>query len=162
MSTAAAVDAILDVIAGLDAAAAAGILHRDVKPANCFVDEQGRVKIGDFGISISAHPSATTGLATQARIVGTPAFAAPEQLRGPRIDRRSDIYGVGATLYTLLTGHPPFEQRELMALLMAVANDEPPAPHRLNRAVPRGLSAVVLRCLAKSPGQRFRDSESAG
>ena len=160
LSTASAVDAILDVIAGLDAAAAAGILHRDVKPSNCFVDERGRVRIGDFGISISAHPSAITGLASQARIVGTPAFAAPEQLRGARIDGRCDIYGVGATLYTLLTGHPPFEQRELMALLMAVANDEPPAPHGLNRAVPRGLSAVVLRCLAKSPGQRFRDSEA--
>ena len=157
-STAAAIDAILDVIVGLDAAAATGILHRDVKPANCFVDEQGRVRIGDFGISISAHPWATTGLATQARIVGTPAFAAPEQLRGARVDHRSDIYGVGATLYTLLTGRLPFEQRELMTLLMAVANDEPPAPHDLNRSVPRGLSAVVLRCLAKRPGQRFRDS----
>ena len=157
-STAAAIDAILDVIVGLDAAAATGILHRDVKPANCFVDEQGRVRIGDFGISISAHPSATTGLATQARIVGTPAFAAPEQLRGVRVDHRSDIYGVGATLYTLLTDRLPFEQRELMTLLMAVANDEPPAPHDLNRSVPRGLSTVVLRCLAKSPGKRFRDS----
>ena len=124
MSTAAAIDAILDVIVGLDAAAATGILHRDVKPANCFVDEQGRVRIGDFGISISAHPLATTGLATQARIVGTPAFAAPEQLRGARVDHRSDIYGVGATLYTLLTDRLPFEQRELMTLLMAVANDD--------------------------------------
>jgi len=115
-----AVDAILQVIAGLDAAATAGILHRDVKPSNCFVDEQGRVEIGDFGISISAHPTSGAGLATGRRIVGTPAYASPEQLRGDRVDTRTDVYGVGATLYELVTGHPPFDKPDLMSLLMAV------------------------------------------
>ena len=131
---------MLQIIAGLDAAATAGILHRDVKPSNCFVDEQGRIKIGDFGISISAHASSETGMVTGRRIVGTPAYASPEQLRGDEVDTRTDIYGVGATLYELVTGHPPFDKPDLMSLLMAVANEEPRASHQVDRTIPRGLS----------------------
>jgi eukaryotic-like serine/threonine-protein kinase len=155
MRPAAAVDAILQVISGLEAAAGAGILHRDVKPSNCFVDEQGRVKIGDFGISTSAQVSDETAQSTRTRIVGTPAYASPEQLRGARLDTRSDIYGVGATLYELVTGRVPFVRPDLMALLMAVANDPPTAPHSLAPAIPRGLSAVILRSVAKTPERRF-------
>jgi serine/threonine protein kinase len=156
LGVAAAVDAILDVTAGLEAAAHAGILHRDVKPSNCFVDDEGRVKIGDFGISISAHVSEEpTARSTRQRIVGTPAYASPEQLRGRTLDARSDIYGVGATLYELVTGHVPFVRADLMALLMAVANDPPVAPHRIGHAIPHGLSQIILRCLAKKPDQRY-------
>jgi eukaryotic-like serine/threonine-protein kinase len=151
-----AVDAILDVTAGLEAAEGVGILHRDVKPSNCFVDDDGRVKIGDFGISISAHVSEEpTALSARERIVGTPAYASPEQLRGRALDARSDIYSVGATLYELLTGRVPFVREDLMALLMAVANDPPLAPHRVNRDIPRGLSQIILRCLAKKPDERY-------
>ena len=150
-----AVDAILQVNAGLEAAAAAGILHRDVKPSNCFVDEQRRVKIGDFGISISALTTPERGLATGHRIVGTPGYASPEQLRGDGVDVRTDIYGVGATLYELVTGHAPFDKPDLMSLLMAVANENAPAPHRLDRTIPRGLSQIIVRCLAKKPERRF-------
>ena len=155
LPSAVAVDAMLQIIAGLDAAATAGILHRDVKPSNCFVDEQGRVKIGDFGISISAHASSETGMVTGRRIVGTPAYASPEQLRGDEVDTRTDIYGVGATLYELVTGHPPFDKPDLMSLLMAVANEEPRAPHQVDRTIPRGLSRAIQRCLAKKPEGRF-------
>ncbi len=152
----AAVDAVLDVIAGLDAASRAGILHRDVKPSNCFVDDDGRIKIGDLGISISAHvPDDSSQRSLGIRVVGTPAYAAPEQLRGRALDARSDIYGVGATLYELVTGHVPFERDDLMALLMAVANDVPRAPHLVNPTIPRGLSALILRCLAKEPERRY-------
>ena len=151
-----AVDAILDVTAGLEAAESVGILHRDVKPSNCFVDDDGRVKIGDFGISISAHVSEEpTALSVRERIVGTPAYASPEQLRGRALDARSDIYSVGATLYELVTGRVPFVREDLMALLMAVANDPPLAPHRVNRDIPRGLSQIILRCLAKKPDERY-------
>jgi serine/threonine protein kinase len=107
MSPAAAASAVLDIIGGLDAAQAAGILHRDIKPSNCFVDADGAVKVGDFGLSISTltrdvrHDLATTGFE------GTPHFAAPEQLRGEPLDVRADLYAVGATLYYLLTGRPP-------------------------------------------------------
>jgi len=136
LAATAAVDAILDVIAGLDAAAHAGILHRDVKPSNCFVDDDGRVKIGDLGISISAHVGTDSSQRSSGmRVVGTPAYASPEQLRGQTLDARSDIYGVGATLYELVTGHVPFEREDLMALLMAVANEPPRAPHLVSPTV---------------------------
>ena len=122
MSPSAAVSAVLDVIGGLDAAQAAGILHRDIKPSNCFVDADGAVKVGDFGLSISTltrdvqHELETTGFE------GTPQFAAPEQLRGEPLDVRADIYAVGATLYYLLTGRPPLEAPDLRELVSKVAS----------------------------------------
>jgi uncharacterized RDD family membrane protein YckC len=154
---AAAVDAMLQIVAGLQAAAAAGILHRDVKPSNCFVDAQGVVKIGDFGISRSQRPTEETAFSTHGPRPATPAYASPEQLRGAALDVRTDIYSVCATLYELLTGRRPFEAPDLMTLLMAIANDTPSAPHAVAPAVPKGVSAVVLRGLAKQPQQRFAD-----
>ena len=150
-----AVDAILQVVQGLEAAAEADILHRDVKPSNCFVDGQDVVKVGDFGISRLAHPAREMTLPTAGRVVGTPAYASPEQLRGAALDLRSDIYSVGVTLFELLTGRLPFAGSDLMAVLMAVANESPPAPHTFNAAIPKGLSEIVVRCLAKKPEQRF-------
>jgi eukaryotic-like serine/threonine-protein kinase len=154
MPPSAAVSAVLDIIGGLDAAQAAGILHRDVKPSNCFVDADGTVKVGDFGLSISTltrdvrHELATAGFE------GTPHFAAPEQLRGEPLDVRADIYAVGATLYYLLTGRPPLDAPDLRALVSKVASEKPASPRVLRRAIPRGLAAVVLRCLAKTPAGR--------
>ena len=154
MAPTAAVDAILQVVAGLDAALACGILHRDVKPSNCFVDPDGAVKVGDFGLSIPVLAPEVTQPGEIATFQGTPQFASPEQLRGQRLDARADIYAVGATLYYLLTGHPPFEDRELMALLTRVATESPRPPRRPGAAIPPGLSAVVVRCLAKDPADR--------
>ncbi len=155
MAPAVAVDMTLQLIAGLQAAADAGILHRDVKPSNCFVDSDGMVKIGDFGISRSVRPAEETRLSTRNQLAATPTYASPEQLRGATLDTRTDIYSLGATLYELVTGHLPFTAQDLMSLLMAVANDTPAAPHRLVPAVPAGLSRVILRCLAKKPEDRF-------
>jgi hypothetical protein len=148
-----AVSAVLDIIGGLDAAQAAGILHRDIKPSNCFVDSDGSVKVGDFGLSISTlardvHEQLATGFE------GTPQFAAPEQLRGEPLDVRADIYAVGATLYYLLTGKPPLEAHDLRELVDRVNNDPPKSPRALRPEIPSGLAAVILRCLAKSPAQR--------
>ena len=108
MAPAAAVDAILQVMDGLEAAAATGVLHRDVKPSNCFVDGHGTVKIGDFGLSLATQAQEETHLTLTGTVLGTPAFAPPEQLRGGSLDVRSDLYSTGATLYYLLTGQPPF------------------------------------------------------
>ena len=154
MPPSAAVSAVLDIIGGLDAAQAAGILHRDIKPSNCFVDADGAIKVGDFGLSISTltrdvrHELATAGFE------GTPHFAAPEQLRGEPLDVRADIYAVGATLYYLLTGRPPLDAPDFRELVSKVASDKPPSPRVLRRDIPRGLAAVVLRCLAKAPAGR--------
>ena len=154
MPPSAAVAAVLDVIGGLDAAQAAGILHRDIKPSNCFVDADGAVKVGDFGLSISTltrdvqHELETTGFE------GTPQFAAPEQLRGEPLDVRADIYAVGATLYYLLTGRPPLDTPDFRELVSKVASETPQSPRALRRDIPRGLAGVVLRCLAKAPAGR--------
>jgi uncharacterized RDD family membrane protein YckC len=152
---AAAVDMALQLVAGLQAAGEAGILHRDVKPSNCFVDADGVVKIGDFGISRSLRPAEETALSTRNQLAATPTYASPEQLRGGTLDARADIYSLGATLYELVTGRGPFTAPDLMSLLMAVANDVPAPPHRIAPAVPAGLSKVILRCLAKKPEDRY-------
>jgi hypothetical protein len=145
---------VLEIIGGLDAAQAAGILHRDIKPSNCFVDADGAVKVGDFGLSISTLARDVRQELATAGFEGTPHFAAPEQLRGEPLDVRADIYAVGATLYYLLTGRPPLDAPELRALVSMVASETPLSPRALRRDIPRGLAAVVLRCLAKDPAGR--------
>ena len=106
LSVGEAVDDILEVIAGLNAAHDKGVLHRDIKPSNCFVDRDGSVKVGDFGLSVSSIAHENTQLTMTGAVMGTPAFASPEQLRGDPLGVRSDIYSVGATLYYLLCGKP--------------------------------------------------------
>jgi serine/threonine protein kinase len=161
LTPAQAVDAVLDLAAGLDAARAGGVLHRDIKPSNCFVESDGRVKIGDFGLSISTIARDVTqhgqhGHAAQPRggFEGTPQYAAPEQLKGQSLDARADIYAVGATLYYLLTGQPPFDDRDLPTLVARVTEEPAAFPRQGRRTIPSGLAAVVLRCLAKERADR--------
>ena len=148
-----AVDAVLQLTAGLDAAHAAGILHRDIKPSNCFISRDGSVKVGDFGLSISALGRESSP-SVSGSFEGTPQFAAPEQLRGEPLDVRADIYAVGATLYYLLTGVPPFVDRELTDLRAKIATESPASPREFASAVPEGLAAIVLRCLARDKSAR--------
>jgi serine/threonine protein kinase len=156
LSPSEAVDDILQVIDGLDAAQAAGVLHRDIKPANCFVDRDGTVKVGDFGLSISTlgHME-SQNLTAPGSLLGTPAFASPEQLRGSQLDVRADIYSVGATLYFLLTGKPPHEADSIVALITAVLDKVPASPKSLQPKIPQGLANAVMKCLAKDPKDRF-------
>jgi uncharacterized RDD family membrane protein YckC len=152
-----AVDAILDVIAGLEAAFAAGVLHRDIKPSNCFVSPDGSVKVGDFGLSVSTLAKADTFVTEMGKILGTPAYAPPEQLRGEELDVRADIYSVGATLFTLLTDWAPFEQKNPVQIVAAALDEKPKAVDELRKDIPSELAKVVARCLAKKPGQRYAD-----
>jgi hypothetical protein len=152
-----AVDAILDVIAGLEAAFAAGVLHRDIKPSNCFVSPDGSVKIGDFGLSVSTLARDDTYVTATGVIMGTPAYASPEQLRGDDLDVRADIYSVGATLFTLLTGRAPFEGENAVQVVANAVNQEPKPLSELRKDVPPGLERLVARCLAKEPDGRYAD-----
>jgi hypothetical protein len=144
---------VLQVIAGLEAASAIGILHRDVKPSNCFVSADGRVLVGDFGLSIATL--ARGAEADAGVILGTPGFASPEQLRGDVLDLRSDIYSVGATLYYLLAGRAPFDDPDLRTMMTRVATEPPPALALARSDLPPRLAAVVGRCLAKKPSDRY-------
>ena len=146
--------AVLDVVGGLDAAHAAGILHRDVKPSNCFIDHEGLVKIGDFGLSISTLSRDVRFELEGGGFQGTPQFAAPEQLRGEPLDLRADIYAVGATLYYLLTGRPPFEATDLRDLISRVVQEPAPSPRDVRPEIPPGLAGLVLQCLSKWPSAR--------
>ncbi len=159
MSVAEAVDSVLQIIAGLEAAQRIGILHRDIKPSNCFRDNDGTVKIGDFGLSISTTVRTEPALTAAGIFFGTPAFCSPEQLRGDELNVRSDMYSVGATLFYLLTGRTPFEAKNTVQLLATVLEKRAPSPVEFRGGIPRGLARVVSRCLEKLPGNRFKNYE---
>ena len=154
-----AVDAVLQIIAGLEAAQAVGILHRDIKPANCFEDIGGTVKVGDFGLSISTQGRGDSLHTIEGTFLGTPAFCPPEQLRGEELNVRSDMYSVGVTLFYLLTGRTPFEGKNMVQLLANALEKPAPSPSQFRKDVPQSLSRVVLRCLEKLPAARFGSYE---
>ena len=152
-----AVAAVLQMIDGLEAAHAAGVLHRDIKPANCFVTPEGTVKIGDFGLSVSTLARGESLLTAAGSVMGTLAYASPEQLRGEELDVRSDIYSVGATLYHLLTGKTPYSATEFVKLITEVLEKQPSPPNALREEIPAELSRIVLRCLVKDRKARFQN-----
>ncbi|QDV33209.1 protein kinase domain-containing protein [Tautonia plasticadhaerens] len=145
---------ILDVIDGLIAAHRLGVIHRDVKPSNCFLEADGRVKVGDFGLSKSL--AADTSLTRTGSFIGTPLYASAEQVKGEPVDERTDIYSVAATLHFLLTGHPPFEAKDATAALARIVS-EAPRPLRERRPdAPAGLESAVLRGLERDRDRRWR------
>ena len=152
-----AVDLTIQVVKGLEAMQSAGVLHRDIKPSNAFVDAEGNAKIGDFGLSISTLARAEGDAFASGTFAGTPAFASPEQILGEELDVRSDIYSVGATLYCLLTGRPPFDEADLRKLVARILETTPDSPRNIRESVPRGLAEVVMRCLEKPRSARFSD-----
>lgn len=152
-----AVDAMLQIIAGLEAAHAGGVLHRDVKPANCFLAPDGTAKVGDFGLSVSTLARTDTQLTASGMMLGTPSFAPPEQLRGDELDLRADIYSVGATLYTLLTGRAPFDGENAVQVVAAVLDKAPKPVSEFRKDVASGLAEVIARCMSKKREARLAD-----
>ena len=157
------VDAVRIVANAVHAAHKVGLIHRDIKPGNVMVEsrEAGgwHPYVMDFGI---ARDQAAEGLTVTGMIVGTPGYMAPEQLRGKDalLDRRADVYGLGATLYALLTGHPPFGDEASVDVMVRVLEADPPSLVRLNRDIPPDLDTVVMKCLQKEPNRRY-DSAKA-
>lgn len=149
-----AVAHILDVIDGLAEAHRVGMIHRDIKPSNCFLTADGRVKVGDFGLSKSLA-AGDRHLTQSGTFLGTVLFASPEQIRGEPLDYTSDVYSVCATLYYLLAGEAPYHHESLTAAL-AKAISEPPVPIREKQPdVSRGLEAVIMRGLERDRDRRW-------
>jgi tetratricopeptide (TPR) repeat protein len=154
-----AVAAIRDVARALEYAHAAGIVHRDIKPENILLDALGKPWLTDFGI---ARDLSSRGMGTEGIVVGTPELMAPEQAlgRASRIDARTDIYALGATLYRLLTGRGPFNKPNLIDTLYAVVHEAPILPRSLDATIPSPLQAIMLRCLCKDPRERFQSASA--
>jgi serine/threonine-protein kinase len=137
----------------IDAAHDQNIVHRDLKPSNILIDSNDRARVTDFGLA--RHLDLEIGLTTANAVMGTPSYMSPEQARGKPVDRRSDVYGLGATLYELITGHPPFLADTPLETLRQVLDVDPAPPRSLNRNIPRALETVCLACLAKEPSRRY-------
>ena len=150
-----ALDVIASVLAGLSALHRAGIIHRDVKPENIILANDGRIKVTDFGL---ARPL-TTDQNSSAPLLGTVAYISPEALRGHRLDARSDLYAVGVVLFELLTGQQPFQGADSKAVARMHLQDRVQAPSELNSKVSGAIDAFVLKAASREVADRF-DSAS--
>ena len=140
-----------EIASALDHAHAHGIVHRDVKPDNVWLDAAGHAALGDFGI---AHQAGRERLTTEGVVVGTVRYLSPEQIRGEEIGPGGDLYALGVTLYELVTGRPPFVARDPDHVLTQHLSVVPEAPSRHEPGVPAALERLILKLLAKQPGRR--------
>ncbi|MGE0608629.1 MAG: serine/threonine-protein kinase [Pirellulales bacterium] len=150
-----AVRALIDVARAVDHLHLHGVVHRDLKPSNILLDDDGRPYVTDFGLAkmfVGDHHNTATGL-----VAGTPSYMSPEQARGNNqaIGPASDVYSLGAILYEMLTRRPPFRARGALDTLLQVLEREPVWPHEIVPTVSRGLELVCMKCLEKSPTDRY-------
>ena len=146
-----AVDYVIDVIDGLMVAHQHGIVHRDLKPSNSFIDTDGRIKVGDFGLAKSFVGD--SNLTATGTFMGTPQYAAPEQIRNDNVDERTDIYALGGTLFYLLTGRAPFEGNPAQ-VISSIASETPPRVNKFAKDIPKPLVRLIAQTLEKDPERR--------
>jgi hypothetical protein len=139
---------------GLSAAHERGLVHRDVKPGNVWVEPDGHAKLFDFGLARARAPEPDEPLTELGTLIGTPAYLAPEQARGQPVDGRADLFSLGCVLYRMATGQAPFPGDDLAAALLSIAAGDPPPPSSVNPSIPGALSELIVQLLAKDPRGR--------
>ena len=145
----------LQLLAALEYAHRAGIVHRDIKPQNVMLDRDGNVKVMDFGIARAGD----SGMTEAGSILGTAQYLAPEQAKGEPVDARSDLYSVGVVLYEMLTGAVPFKGDTAVTVALKHVNEMATEPAQLIPGLPYSLNQIVLKAMAKDPAQRYQTAD---
>jgi eukaryotic-like serine/threonine-protein kinase len=144
-----------DIATGMAVAHQAGIVHRDLKPANVLIDNDGLLKIVDFGVA-AAQSQTDTQLTKTGYVIGSPKYMAPEQILGKKVDERADIYSLGVILYELLTGVPPYSRGDHMSVMYQHVQGKARPPIEINKTLPPDLNAIVLKCMSLDKGKRMQ------
>jgi serine/threonine-protein kinase len=143
-----------DIATGMAVAHQVGIIHRDLKPANILINDEGLLKIVDFGVAAAAT-SGDTQLTKTGYVIGSPKYMAPEQILGKKVDHRADIYSVGVILYEMLTGTPPYTKGDHMAVMYQHVQGKAKPCEEVNRDIPPALAAIVRKAMEVDKLKRY-------